>query len=67
MSKKQLPFPKIQRIFVETDRNVKFKMLFLEDGFQYYSQYHPWNGYNPLLLGQRLKALAFTLFKPLCS
>ena len=24
-------------------------------------------GYKPLLLGQRLKALAFTLFKPNCS
>jgi hypothetical protein len=24
------------------------------------------NGYKPLLLGQRLKALAFTLFKPHC-
>ena len=25
------------------------------------------NGYKPLILGQRLKALAFTMFKPLCS
>jgi len=24
-------------------------------------------GYKPLLLGQRLKALAFTSFKPLCA